>query len=241
LFVPEKVTVDRSIDGSGEAPIRVLLADDHTMFREGLAEILASRGGMEVVGQTGGGEEAVALAKKVKPDVVITQVQRPFKRAKENLIRIFEISPKPKVIICTILENPRHVPELMGLGVSAYLIKSSSTAELIATIRIAILDPKGRNVVVGMPRAMLEKAQGDSGGVLTVRELEILLLAARGLSNRQIASSLGLQPSTVERHLANIYSKMEVGARGEAVKKALQEEWITVEEITEDEEEPSPR
>ena len=215
-------------------PIKVLLADDHTLFRNGLAGLLASYGGMEVVGSTPNGEEAVALVERTRPDVVLMQVQIPFERAKDILTRMRAVSPPPQVVIVTMFESPRYLRELMGLGASAYLIKSVSTQHLIGAIRAAIFDPQGENVVVGMPREMLEEARKGSGGVLSARELEILLLAARGLSNRKIGENLHIAEATVRRHLANTYSKMEVSSRGEATRKALQEEWITVSDVTED-------
>lgn len=215
-------------------PIKVLLADDHTLFRNGLAGLLASYGGMEVVGSTPNGEEAVALVERTRPDVVLMQVQVPFERAKYILARMRAVLPPPKVVIVTMFESPRYLRELMGLGASAYLIKSASTQHLISAIRAAVFDPQGENVVVGMPREMLEEARKGSGGVLSARELEILLLAARGLSNREISEKLHLAEATVRRHLANTYSKMEVSSRGEATRKALQEEWITVSDVTED-------
>ena len=215
-------------------PIKVLLADDHTLFRNGLAGLLASYGGMEVVGSTPNGEEAVALVERTRPDVVLMQVQIPFERAKDILTKMRAVWPPPKVVIVTMFESPRYLRELMGLGASAYLIKSASTQHLIGAIRAAVFDPQGENVVVGMPREMLEEARKGSGGVLSARELEILLLAARGLSNREISEKLHLAEATVRRHLANTYSKMEVSSRGEATRKALQEEWITVSDVTED-------
>ena len=121
----------------------------------------------------------------------------------------------------------------MRLGASGYVLKSSSSRHLIAAVRAAVFDPVPRNVVVGMPREMLEEAEGGADGVLSARELEILLLAARGLSNRQIATRVHLAEGTVKRHLHNCYHKMEVGSRGEAIRKALHDEWITVSEITE--------
>lgn len=215
-------------------PITVILADDHTMFREGLAGLLTSYGGMEVVGSLVNGEEAVALVEQKKPDVVVMQVQLPFDRAKDILMRMRAVSPPPKVVIVTMFESPRYLRELMSLGASAFLIKSASTKHLIGAIRAAVFDPKGENVVVGMPREMLAEARKGSGGVLSARELEILLLAARGMGNRKIGETLHLAESTVRRHLANTYSKMDVHSRSEATRKALTEDWITIVDIAED-------
>lgn len=212
-------------------PIKVLLADDHTMFRDGLAGLLASYGGMEVIGSTPNGEEAVSLVEKTRPDVVLMQVQVPFERAKDILVRMRAVSPPPKIVVVTMFENPRYLRELMGLGASAYLVKSASTAHLIGAIRAAVFEPNGENVVVGMPREMLEEA--GSGGMLSARELEILLLAARGLSNGEISEKLHIAVATVRRHLANTYAKMGVSSRAEATRKALAEEWITVADVTE--------
>jgi DNA-binding NarL/FixJ family response regulator len=217
-------------------PIRVLLADDHTMFRQGLAGVLDSYGGMEVVAEVPNDAEALRLAREKKPDVVVMQVQMPFERAKESLRQMRSASPSPKVVVVTMFEEPRYLRELMELGASAYLVKSSSTHHLVAAVRAAVLDPHGRNAIVGMPLGMLERAQEGADGVLSGRELEIVLLASRGLSNRRIASRLHLTESTVKRHLANAFSKMGVGSRGEAARNALSEGWITVEEITEEDE-----
>jgi DNA-binding NarL/FixJ family response regulator len=217
-------------------PIKVLLADDHTLFREGLAGLLAAHQGLEIVGQVSNDEGALALAQEKKPDVIIMQVQMPFEKAKESLGKMREISPSLKVVIVTMFEEPRYVRELMNLGASAYLIKCTSVNHLIGAVRAAVFDPKGEHMVVGMPREMLEEVQDGSGGVLSAREMEVLLLTARGLSNRQIASSLRVAEATVKRHLANIYPKMGVSSRGEAVRKALSEDWITIREVTEKDE-----
>ena len=214
--------------------IKVLLADDHTMFRQGIAELLAGYGGMEVVGQTDNDEGAVEVARRTKPDVVLMQVQMPVSKAKENLRRIREIYPPPRVIIVTMIEDPRQVRELMELGVSAYILKSASAEHLVGAIRAAILDPKSKTVVVGMPLGLLEEAEDGSGGVLSARELEILLLTARGLSNHQIATRIYLAEGTVKRHLANIFEKMDVRSRGEATRKALLAEWITIHDVADD-------
>ncbi len=213
----------------------VLLADDHTMFREGLAKLLTDYGGLEVVGETANGDGAVALAREKKPDVVIMQVQMPFEQARESLDKMREIEPPPKVIIVTMFEDPVMMRAFLRLGASGYVLKSSSTTQLVSAIRAAAFAPEEGNVVLGMPRTMLEEAEGGSEGVLSIRELEILLLAARGLSNRQIAARVHLTEGTVKRHLSNSYHKMGVGSRGEAARKALQQDWITVGEITDEE------
>jgi DNA-binding NarL/FixJ family response regulator len=217
-------------------PIRVLLADDHTMFRQGLAGILASYGGMEVVAEAPNDAEALKLARELSPDVVIMQVQMPFEKAIETLEALRSFSDPPKVVIVTMFESPRYLRGLTGVGASAYLLKTSSAEHLVAAIRAAVLDPASENAVVGMPQNMLEGTEEGIDSVLSARELEIVLLAARGLSNHQIATSLNLSEATVKRHLANIYPKMGVGSRGEAAREALLREWITIEEITAEDE-----
>jgi len=214
--------------------VRVLLADDHTMFRQGLAEILASYGGMEVVGEVPNDADALRLAREEQPDVVVMQVQMPFEKAKESLKEMRSFPRPPKIVIVTMFENPRYVREIVELGASAYLVKSSSAEHLIAAVRAAVYDPNGRHVLIEMPREMLEGTQEGSESVLSARQLEILLLAARGFSNRQIAERIHVEEATVKRHLHNTYEKMGVGSRGEATKKAFSAGWITIEELTED-------
>jgi DNA-binding NarL/FixJ family response regulator len=222
--------------GNGETnrPIRVLLADDHTMFRQGLAGLLAAYGGLEIIAQVPNDQEALRLAQQEKPDVVIMQVQMPFERSKESLLKMHDISPAPKVVLVTMFEEPHYIRGLMELGASAYLLKSVSVEHLTGAVRAAVFDPEGRHVVVGMPQQMIEEVEEGAGSVLSAREMEILVLVARGLSNRRIASTLMLSEATVKRHLANAYPKMGVTSRGEAVRKALFEHWITIEEITQE-------
>jgi DNA-binding NarL/FixJ family response regulator len=152
------------------APIRVLLADDHTIFRQGLADILASYGAMEVVAEVPNDAEALRLARELSPDVVVMQVQMPFERAKETLMAMRSFPEPPKVVICTMLERPEYIRGLTGVGASAYVLKSSSVEHLVAAVMAAVLDPEGGNVVVGMPTAMLERAEGGSEGMLSARE-----------------------------------------------------------------------
>src|SRR5215204_5807750 len=223
---------DRNTNVKASGPIRVLLADDHTMFREGLVRILASYGGLEVIAEVPNDAEALKLSRELSADVVIMQVQMPFERAKQTLKALRSFPDPPKVVIVTMFESPRYLRGLTGIGLSAYVVKTSSSEHLVAAVRAAVLDPASENAVVGMPSQMLESTEEGVDSVLSARELEILLLAARGLSNHQIATSAHLSEATVKRHLANIYPKMGVSSRGEAAREALMREWITIEEVT---------
>jgi DNA-binding NarL/FixJ family response regulator len=185
---------------------------------------------MEVVAEVPNDEEALRLARELRPDAVVMQVQMPFERARETLEAMRSFPDPPKVVICTMLESPRYVRGLSGAN--AYLLKTASAEHLIAAVRAAVLDPEGGDAVVGMPPAMLEVSEEGTDSALSARELEVLLLSARGLSNARIASALYLSEATVKRHLANVYEKMGVGSRGEAAREALLKDWITIEEIT---------
>jgi DNA-binding NarL/FixJ family response regulator len=218
-----------------ESRIRVLLADDHTMFRQGLKEMLATGSDIEVVGEASNGEEAVALAREAVPDVVILDVEMPVMGAAEAMDRLLEISPPPKVVILTMHDNPRLVREFLGRGASGYLSKSASIEGLLTAVRTAAESPLGlrqENVVLAVPREVLNRIETGVEGEPSGRELEILLLAAWGLSNRQIATTLTISEATVKRHLANLYAKMGVGSRSEATRKALSEGWITARDVT---------
>ena len=151
--------------------IRVLLADDHTMFRQGLAGILASYGGMEVIAEVPNDEDALELARELEPDVVIMQVQLPFSRAVETLKAMRSFPKAPKVIIVTMFESPRYIRALTGVGASAYVLKSTSSEHLVAVVRAAVFDPASENVVVGMPQGMLEGTREGAESVLSAREL----------------------------------------------------------------------
>jgi DNA-binding NarL/FixJ family response regulator len=179
---------------------KVLLVDDHTMFREGLAGMLTSSSygdEVEVVGKTGLGEEAVKVALEEDPDVIIMQVDRTLKKAKDALMRMREgsSSSPPKVIILTVFEDARILRESMELGAKALVHKSASVEELFAVLRDAALDAEGEHLIVALPQGKLELSRDGygkdgAGSVPTKRELEILLLTARGMGNTQIASHL---------------------------------------------------
>src|SRR5215218_5234487 len=215
--------------------IRVHLADDHTLFREGLEYILALRGGggIEVVGRSStGGEDAVALIEEGKPDVVIAQIDADLNTAREVLLRIRSSSPDSRIVVLTMFENLHYLKALSKMGIHAYIHKSSSSKDLLATVDAASREPAGENVVVSMPRALLERMGEEPVGSLSERETEIMVLTARGCSNYRIAQELNISEATVKRHLANVYKKIGVRSRSEAVRMALMEQWIGLAEIT---------
>jgi DNA-binding NarL/FixJ family response regulator len=209
--------------------IRVVLADDHTMFRQGLAEILSTDPEIEVVGEAENGAEAVELVREQLPDVVILDVEMPVMGAEEAMQRIFEVSPPPKVVIVTMFEEPGLVRRVLSLGASGFLAKSASMEELLTAVHTAA---GGDNLVLAVPREVLQRVEKGPSSPLSPRELEVVLCAARGMSNRQTAASLHLSEATVKRHLANVYAKLEVGSRSEAARRALSEGWISARDVT---------
>ena len=229
-------------------PTRVLLADDHTMFRQGLKEMLSTDPGVEVVGEAENGEEAIALARRLGPDVVVLDVEMPVMGAEEAMEPMLRLSPPPGIVVVTMHDDAKLVRRLLGMGASAYLVKSASMHELISAVRAAAEEPeedspREDNVLMVLPRGHMRETERGADG-LSGRELEILLLVARGLSNRQVAQVLHLSVATVKRHLANIYPKIGVRSRGEATRKALSEGWISARDLTRDEggkEEDTPR
>jgi DNA-binding NarL/FixJ family response regulator len=209
------------------AKTRVLLADDHAMFRQGVREMLSTDEGIEVVGEAENGREAVELAERLRPDVVLLDVEMPVMGAREAMERMLDKAPAPRVIIVTMHDDPRLVRELIGLGATAYLVKSATIEELHTAVHSAASSPAGDVII--LPRTLRNPA-GDDG--LSRRELEVLLMVARGMSNQQIAVSLHLSEATIKRHLANIYPRIGVSSRGEAVRMALSKEWIRLRDIT---------
>jgi len=219
--------------------IRVHLADDHTMFREGLESILASREGIEVVGRSSTGEEAAIQIGQTKPDLVITQLDMQLKTAEEIRSGIREASPESKIVVLTMFDNLHYLKALAKMGIHAYVHKTSSSEELLATIDALSRQAGGQNAVISMPRGLLELMGEEPAGALSERETETVMLAARGLSNHQIARELNLAPATVKRHLANVYQKIGARSRSEAVRTALVEQWIGLGEITSADEDDS--
>ena len=211
---------------------RVHLADDHTMFRQGLQAILSSREGIEVVGTSSTGPEAAERVATTKPDIIVTQLDMQPKTAQEIIEGLRETSPDSRIVVLTMWDNLRYLQAIARMGIDAYLHKSSSADELLATLETVTRAPGGGNAVISMPRALLERLGDEPAGALSERETEVIVLAARGLPNSQIAGELHVAEATVKRHLANIYQKIGVRSRNEAVRTALVEQWIGIHDIT---------
>ena len=211
---------------------RVHLADDHTMFRQGLEAILSSREGVEVVGTSSTGPEAAERVAETRPDVIVTQLDMQPKTAREIIDGLRVASPGSRIVVLTLWDNLRYVQAISKMGIDAMMHKSSSAEELVATLGTVTSSSGGGNAVISMPRALLERLGDEPMGALSERETEVVVLAARGLSNARIAEELFISEATVKRHLANIYEKIGVRSRNEAVRTALMEQWIGIHEIT---------
>ena len=211
--------------------IKVLLVDDHALFREGVAEIFDAEEGMEVVGVAANGQEAVELTAEVKPDVVLMDVEMPLMGAEQAIRQILCTSPSSKILVLTMYDEPRLVRKLLMLGAHGYLVKNATREELVAAVRT--VHRVEDRIVLSVSRSTADRLEGSEQGVLSNRELEILLLIARAMSNSQIASRLHISEGTVKRHLTNIYAKLGVSSRADATKKALTSGLLTFRDLSE--------
>lgn len=214
---------------SSNTKIGVLLADDHTVIREALAEMLQTDEEIEVLAQAENGWEAVDLSARHRPDVVLLDVEMPVMGADEALEEIMKASPRSRVVILTMYDDVGLMRYFLTRGATSYLVKSISSKELISTVKTVATGEE--RVSLSLSREALQRAAEEGGTVLSERELEVLTFLSRGLTNLQIADSLYVTEGTVKRHLHNIYSRLEVTSRGEAVRRALSEGWITARDI----------
>jgi DNA-binding NarL/FixJ family response regulator len=218
--------------------IKVMLAEDHVVVREGTRELIQHEDDMEVVGEAGDGEEAVALAPRTKPDVIIMDVNMPKLNGIEATKQIKAIMPSVAVLVLTAYDNDQYVTALLEAGAAGYLLKNIKGRELIDAVRAvnageSVLHPKiARKVLNRFVVSGTKPEGGPVVNILSERELEVLKLAAKGLSNRDIAEHLFLSIRTVQAHLGNIFNKLDVGSRTEAILYGLKKGWFSVEDLS---------
>lgn len=209
-------------------PIRVIIADDHHVVRAGIRELLADEPDLVVVGEARDGAAAVALALAQRPDVVVMDINMPGLSGVEATRQIRAAAPEIRVLVLTAYQDDPYVYGLLEAGASSYLLKTAEDREIVRAVRStaaghAVIDPPVASRLVA--RAMRPGAQPDA---LSDRELDVLRLAARGQTNKQIGALLAISDRTVQNHLAHIYQKLEVASRTEAVTVALQRGLITL-------------
>lgn len=204
--------------GRGSETISIVLADDHTLFREGLREILSHEHDFDVVGQAGDAQEALAVVGERRPDVLLLDVEMPRHRVQRAVPRILQVSPRTRIVVLTMYDDPQLANQLIALGARAYMVKSATRAELVSVIRGVCSDE--RRVVVSMSRHGFGQLDDPQTPPLTRRQTEVLVLAAQALSNAQIADRLYISESTVKRHLTRIYAQLGAVSRVDAINKA---------------------
>jgi DNA-binding NarL/FixJ family response regulator len=216
--------------------IRVLLADDHDLVREGTRELLEREDDLLVVAEAGDGEEAVRLARQHVPDVALMDIAMPGLNGIEATKEIKALSPNTAILILTAYDDDQYVFALLEAGAAGYLLKNVRGRDLVKAIRAvhggdSVLHPViARKVIDHFAQSAGSLPELPGAVQLSDRELGVLRLAARGMSNRDIARDLHLSERTIQAHLSTIFTKMEVGSRTEAVVQALREGWLTFDE-----------
>jgi|CXWJ01.1.fsa_nt_gi DNA-binding NarL/FixJ family response regulator len=207
-------------------PIRVLVVDDHQLFREGLAALLAASAETEVVGTAGNGVEAIAQAAALAPDVVLMDIQMPDMNGVEATRRILAEKPEIGVIMLTMLEDDDSLFAAMSAGARGYILKGADKAEVLRTV-VAVAEGQAlfgpaiaRRLNVFFQRSRRIEAAVNPFPDLTERERELLTLIAQGFSNSDIAARLHISGKTVSNHVSSIFNKLQVADRAQAIVKA---------------------
>jgi len=206
-------------------PLRVLIADDHPLFRHGLAALLSASADFEVVGEATTGEEVIELSAKLQPDVILMDIQMPGLNGIEATRRILHTSPNIRILIVTMFEDDASVFMAMRAGARGYMLKDAQKADMLQAIRAvgrgeAIFSPAIATRLIDFFAAPRPVAPPQAFPELTEREREILNLIAQGHSNTEIATRLVLSPNTVRNYVSNVFSKLQVADRAHAIIRA---------------------
>jgi DNA-binding NarL/FixJ family response regulator len=205
--------------------LRILIVDDHPMFRNGIRGLLAGVADLEVIAVTDTGEEAIRLADELKPDVVLMDLQMPGMGGIEATQRILEVTPTAAVLIVTMFDDDTSVFAAMRAGARGYILKDAREEEMLRAIRAvgngeAIFGPGIASRMLGFLAPQQPRTAERSFPELSEREREILGLVAQGLDNAGIAERLVLSPKTVRNYVSSIFSKLQVASRAQAIVRA---------------------
>jgi two-component system, NarL family, response regulator LiaR len=219
----------------GEGPIRVLLVDDHAVVRKGLRALFEREPGIEVAGEADSGEQAVQVADRLRPDVVLMDLEMPGMGGVEATRRITEHRPATKVVVLTSHASEEDVFPALKAGALGYLLKHSAPDDVLRAIRQAhrgetVLHPTIARMVLQELHRPAQPKQARTTDPLSERELEVLRLLARGMSNQDIADALVVGEATVRSHVSSILRKLQLASRTQAALYALREGLATLDE-----------
>jgi NarL family two-component system response regulator LiaR len=216
---------------------RIVLADDHPLLRQALKDILQKENSFEIIGEAADGEEAVRLAAELTPDVVIMDISMPNLDGLQATQQIKGKYPNVAVLVLTVHTDDECILEILKAGAAGYLIKSAFGDEVIHAVRavasgdMVLSAPIGERLLKQAARFPTRPVLLEAGEKLSARELEVLKMTARGLSNKDVASKLDIKERTVKGHLADIFSKLRVASRTEAVIAGLQAGFLSLDDI----------
>jgi len=217
--------------------ITVILADDHAIFRDGTRKIIEQESDIEVIGEASDGEEAVELVTKLRPHIALVDIAMPKVNGIEATRQIKERHPGTAVLILSAYDDDQYIYALLEAGAAGYLLKNVSGNDLANAIRAvrageSVLHPTiARKVFNRFVTSRPEPREIAQPQDISEREMDILKLAAKGMSNKDIAEKLYLSRRTVQAHLASIFRKMDVGSRTEAILSALKKGWLALDDI----------